>query len=92
MRENLSLSLAAIVIVMAFGIIILFVSVELIEDKTSTEIELQEIPNLLGNANEIVTDTRNATKYELINFFNSTSNALQNNTEVQKLQQLWEKP
>lgn len=92
MRENLSLSLAAIVIVMSFGIVILFVSVELIEDKTSTEIKFQEIPNLIGNANEIVTDTRNATKYELINFINNTSNALQNSTEIQKFQQLWEKP
>lgn len=92
MRENLSLSLAAIVIVMSFGIVILFVSVEVIEDKTSTEIEFQEIPNLIGNANEIVTDTRNATKYEIINFINNTSNALQNNTEIQKFQQLWEKP
>lgn len=92
MRENLSLSLAAIVIVMSFGIVILFVSVELIEDKTSTEIKFQEIPNLIGNANEIVTDTRNTTKYELINFINNTSNALQNSTEIQKFQQLWEKP
>ena len=92
MRENLSLSLAAIVIVMSFGIVILFVSVELIEDKTSTKIEFQEIPNIIGNANEIVTDTRNATKYEVINFINNTSNALQNSTGVQKFQQLWEKP
>ena len=92
MRENLSLSLAAIVIVMSFGIVILFVSVELIEDKTSTQLEFEEIPNLIGNANEIVTDTRNATKYELINFINNTSQALENSTEIQKFQQLWEKP
>ena len=92
MRENLPMSIAATVIVLSFGIVIMFVSIEIIEDKTSKEIELQEIPNLIGNANEIVTDTRNATKYELINFFNNTSNALKNSTEVQKLQQLWENP
>lgn len=79
-------------IVLSFGIVILFVSVGLIEDKTSNEIDLQEIPNIIGNANEIVTDTRNATKYELINFFNKTSNALQNSTEVQQFQQLWDNP
>lgn len=86
------MSLAATVIVLSFGIVILFVTVGIVEDKTSNKIKLQEIPNLIGNANEIVTDTRNATKYELINFFNNTSNALQNRTEVQKFQQLWENP
>ena len=86
------MSLAATVIILSFGIVILFVSVEIIEDKTSNKIELQEIPNIIGNANEIVTDTRNATKYELINFFNNTSNALKNSTQVQNFQQLWENP
>ena len=92
MRDNLPMSLAATVIVLSFGIVILFVTVGIVEDKTSNKIKLQEIPNLIGNANEIVTDTRNATKYELITFFNSTSTALQNRTEVQKFQQLWENP
>ena len=86
------MSIAAVVIILSFGIVIMFVSVEIIEDKTSNKIELQEIPELIGNANEIVTDTRNATKYELINFFNKTSNAIQNSTEVNKLQQLWNNP
>ena len=86
------MTLGATVIVLSFGIVILFVSVGLIEDKTSNEIDIQEIPNMIGNANEIVADTRNATKYELINFFNNTSNALQNSTEVQQFQQLWNDP
>ena len=92
MRDNLPLSFAAIVIVFAFGIVILFVSVELIEDKTSKEITIQEIPNLIDDANEIVADTRNATKYELMNLINKTSDALQNSTEIKKFQQLWENP
>ena len=70
----------------------MFISVEIIEDKTSSKIELQEIPNLIGNANEIVADTRNATKYELRNFINNTSAALQNSTELREFQQLWENP
>lgn len=86
------MTLGATVIVLSFGIVILFVSVGLIEDKTSNEIDIQEIPNMIGNANEIVADTRNATKYELINFFNNTSNALKNSTEVQQFQQLWNDP
>ena len=86
------MSLAAVVIIFSFGIVMLFMSVEIIEDKTSQEIELQEIPNILGNANEIISDTRNATKYELKNFINNTSAALQNTTQVQKFQQLWENP
>ena len=67
MRENLPISLAAVVIIFSFGIVMLFVSIEVIEDKTSQEIELQEIPNILGNA-------------------------LQNTTQVQTFQQLWENP
>ena len=86
------MSIAATVIILSFGIIILFISVEIIEDKTSTDIELQEIPNLIGNVNEYVTDTRNATKYELIKFFNVTSDAINNSTELQNFQQLWENP
>jgi predicted sulfurtransferase len=86
------MSIAATVIILSFGIIILFISVEIIEDKTSTKIELQEIPNLIGNANEIVIDTRNATKYELIQFFNRTADAIQNSTQLQSFQQLWETP
>ena len=70
----------------------MFISVKIIEDKTSSKIELQEIPNLLGNANEIVMDTRNATKQHLINFFNDTSNSINNSTELQGFQQLWENP
>lgn len=86
------MTLAATVIILSFGIVILFVSIGIVEDKTSNEIELQEIPHILGNANEIVTDTRNATKYELINFFNNTSNALKNSTQVQNFQQMLENP
>ena len=86
------MTLAATVIILSFGIVVLFVSIGIIEDKTSNEIELQEIPHILGNANEIVTDTRNATKYELINFFNNTSNALKNSTQVQNFQQMLENP
>ena len=86
------MKLAATVVILSFGIIILFVTVGLIEGKTPDDIELQEIPQLLGNANEIVTDTRNATKYELIQFFNMTVDAINNSTELQSFQQLWEKP
>jgi len=86
------MSLAATVVILSFGIIMLFISVKIIEDKTSSKIELQEIPNLLGNANEIVMDTRNATKQQLINFFNDTSNSINNSTELQGFQQLWENP
>ncbi len=86
------MTLAATVVILSFGIIILFVTVGIVEGKTPKEIELQEIPHLIGNANEIITDTRNATKYELIQFFNRTANAINNSTELQSFQQLWENP
>jgi len=92
LRDNLPMTFAAIVVIVSFGIIILFVAVGIIEGKTPEDIELQEIPHLFGNANEIVTDTRNATKYELIQFFNTTVDAINNSTHLQSFQQLWENP
>jgi len=92
LRDNLPMTFAAIVVIVSFGIIILYVAVGIIEGKTPEDIELQEIPHLFGNANEIVTDTRKATKYELIQFFNRTSDAINNSTELQSFQQLWKNP
>ena len=92
MRENFPLAIAAVLIIFSFGIVTLFVSVELIESKTSDEINLQQFDDIVSNATEIAMETRNQTKYHLLQFFNNTSDAIRNNTELQRFQQLWENP
>lgn len=89
MRENFPLAVAATLIMFSFGIVVLFVSVGVIENETSSEIELQHIEGLFENATEIAMDTHNTTKYELRQLFNKTSDALKNSPEIQKFQQQW---
>jgi ABC-type amino acid transport substrate-binding protein len=90
LRDNFPLAVAATVIILSFGIVILFVTVGILESNTSQEIKLQQIDKLFDNATVIVKETQNATKYELLQFFNKTSDAIKNNPELQQLQQQWE--
>ena len=90
MRDNFPLAVAATVSILSFGIVILFVTVGILESNTSKEIKLQEIDKLFNNATVIAKETQNATKYELLQFFNKTSDAIKNNPELQQLQQQWE--
>ena len=84
------MAVAATLIIFSFGIVVLFVTVGIIENETSGEIELQHIEGFFENATEIAKETQNATKYELKQFFNKTSDALSNNPEIQRFQQQWE--
>ncbi|MFI5405530.1 MAG: hypothetical protein ACHQ1D_03335 [Nitrososphaerales archaeon] len=90
MRDNFSLAVAGTVSILSFGIVILFVTVGILESHTSQEIKLQEIDKLFDNATIIAKETQNTTKYELLQFFNKTSDAIKNNPELQQLQQQWE--
>ena len=90
MRDNFSLAVAATVSILSFGIVILFVTVGILEKKATDEIKLQHIDNLLDNATVIAKETQNATKYELLQFFNKTSDAIKNSPELQRLQQQFE--
>ena len=90
MRDNFPLAVAATVSILSFGIVILFVTVGILEKKSTDEIQLQHIDNLLGNATVIAKETQNATKYELLQFFNKTSDAIKNNHELLRLQQQFE--
>ena len=89
MRENFPLAVAATLIMLSFGIVVLFVAAGIIENETSGEIELQHIESLFENATEIAKDTQNSTKYELRQLFNKTSDALRNNPDIIKFQQQW---
>jgi len=84
------MAVAATLIIFSFGIVVLFVTVGIIENQTSSEIELQHIEGFFENATIIAKETQNATKYELKQFFNKTSDALRNNPEIQRFQQQWE--
>jgi len=84
------MAVAATLIIFSFGLVILFVTVGIIENKNSGEIELQHIEGFIENATEIVKETQNATKYELKQFLNKTSDTLRNNPEIQRYQQQWE--
>jgi hypothetical protein len=90
MRDNFPLAVAATISILSFGIVVLFVTVGILEKNTSHEIQIQHIDNLFDNATEIAKDTRNSTKYELLQFFNKTSDVLRNNPELLRLQQQWE--
>jgi len=90
LRDNFPLAVAATVSILSFGIVILFVTVGILEKKAPDEIELQHIEDLIDNVTVIAKETQNATKYELLQFFNKTSDALKNNPELQQLQQQWE--
>jgi hypothetical protein len=84
------LAISATVILFSFGIIILFVTVSILEKKSTDEIELQHIENLIDNATIIAKETQNATKHELLQFFNKTSDAIKNNPEFQQFRQQFE--
>ena len=86
MRDTFPLAIAATVIILSFGIVILFVTVGILESNTQ-EIKLQQIDKLFDNATVIAKETQNATKHDLLQFFNKTSNAIKNNPEFQQLQQ-----
>ena len=90
MRDNFPLAVAATVSILSFGIVILFVTVSILEKKSTDEIHLQHIDSLLDNVTGIAKDTQNATKYELLQFFNKTSDAIKNNPELLRLQQQFE--
>ena len=90
MRDNFSLAVAATVSILSFGIVILFITIGILEKKSTDEIQLQHIDSLLDNATVIAKETQNATKYELLQFFNKTSNAIKNNPELLRLQQQFE--
>ena len=90
MRDTFPLAVAATVIILSFGIIILFVTVGILEKRDPDEIELQHIEDLIDNATVITKETQNATKYELLQLINKTSDTIRNNPEFQQLQQAWE--
>jgi hypothetical protein len=90
LRDNLSLAVAATVSILSFGIVILFVTVGILEQQSTDEIKFQQIDKLFDNATVIAKETQNATKYELLQFFNKTSDTIRNNPEFQQLQQQWE--
>ena len=89
MRDNFSLAVAATVSILSFGIVILFVTVGILENNPQ-EIKSQEINKLIDNATVIAKETQNTTKYQLLQFFNNTSDAIKNNTAIQQFQQQWE--
>jgi len=89
LRDNFPLAVAATVSLLSFGIVILFVTVGILESNTQ-EIKLQQIDKLFDNATVIAKETQNATKYELLQFINRTSDVIRNNPELQQLQQQWE--
>ena len=90
MRDNFSLTVAATVSILSFGIVILFVTVGILEQQSTDEIKSQHIDNLLDNATAIAKETQNATKYELLQLINRTSDIIRNNPELQQLRQQWE--
>ena len=90
MRDNIPLAISATVVLFSFGIVILFVTIGILEKKATDEIGLQHINNLLDNATVIAKGTQNATKHELLQFFNKSSDAIKNNPELLRLQQQFE--
>ena len=90
MRDNFPLAIAATVIILSFGIVILFVTVGILEKRDPDEIELQHIEDFIDNATVITKETQNATKYELLQLINKTSDTIRNNPDFQQLQQQWE--
>ncbi len=90
MQDNFPLVVAATVSILSFGIVFLFLTVSLLEKHTSQEIQLQNIDKLFDNATSIAKETGNATKYELFQLLNNTSDVFRNNPELQRLQQQWE--
>ena len=90
MRDNITLAISATVILFSFGIVILFVTVGILEKQSTDEIKLQHLENLLDNVTMIAKETQNATKHDLLQFFNKTSDAIKNNPELQRLQQQFE--
>lgn len=90
MKENIPLAISATVILFSFGIIILFVTISILEKKSTDEIELQHIEDFIDNATVIAKETQNATKYELLQFFNKTSDVIRNSPELQQFRQQFE--
>jgi hypothetical protein len=90
LRDNIPLAISATVILFSFGIIILFVTVSILEKKSTDEIELQQLEDLIDNATVIAKETQNATKHELLQLFNKTSDTIKNSPEFQQLQQKFE--
>jgi len=90
LRDNFPLAIAATVIILSFGIVILFVTVGILEKRDPDEIELQHIEDFIDNATVITKETQNATKYELLQLINKTSDTIRNNPDFQQLQQQWE--
>ena len=90
MRDNITLAISATVILFSFAIVILFVTVGILEKKSSDDIQSQHLENLRDNVTVIAKETQNATKHELVQFFNKTSDAIKNNPELQRLQQQFE--
>ena len=90
MRDNFSLAVAATVSILSFGIVILFITISILEKQSTNEIKLQHFENLFDNATEIAKETQNATKHELLQLINRTSDIIRNTPELQQLQQQWE--
>ena len=91
MRDNFPLAVAATVSILSFGIVILFVTVGILENKSTDEIELQPLEDFIDNATVIAKETQNATKRDLLQFFNKTTDAIKNNPELQQFRQQFEK-
>ena len=90
MRDNFPLAVAATVSILSFGVVILFVTVGILEKNISQETQVQNYDKYFDNATVIAKETRNSTKYELLQFFNKTSYAIKNNPELLRLQQQFE--
>lgn len=90
MRDNFTLAVAVTVSIFSFGIVILFVTIGILEKQSTDEIELRHLEDFIDNATEIAKETQNATKYELLQLINRTSDVIRNNPELQQLQQQWE--
>ncbi|MGQ0791835.1 MAG: hypothetical protein ACT4NJ_06400 [Nitrosopumilaceae archaeon] len=90
MRDNFPLAIATTVIILSFGVVILFVTIGILEKRDPDEIDLQHIEDLIDNATVITKETQNATKYELLQLINKTSDTIRNNPDFQQLQQQWE--
>jgi len=90
LRDNIPLAISATVILFSFGIVILFVTVGILEKKSPDEIQLQHLEDIIDNATVIAKETQNATKQELLQFFNKTSDTIRNSPELQQFLQQFE--
>ena len=91
MRDKYPLAISATVIVVSFGMVIMFITYGYFESNTSSEEDVRELEYFVDNATKAFKTTQIKTKQEIVELLNETKVRIQESESFQNFNQLFEK-